>query len=181
MEKGNEIFCIPMTNEDLLQKADYNDVGRFIGTIINIFDVDERIVIKLIESNYLHRPKMGNDIINFIQWITSPNKNEESDVVTAILSYLFSVFDPINDEEYQHSDLDRRLINTHLCKIITKYEDTKNIPLYFVEQYYESRKLDGYFEVVSERLWKDPKYLHRTHAYYRERAVRKIDKLLRLK
>lgn len=180
-EECERQICTVMTNADLLQKADYGDIGRFAGTISNIFDLDPMIVGRVMNLDYLRRPIIGTDKVNYIQWITLEDKSTEHEPIDAILSYLFCVSDSHLDKEYMYSDSERRRINTHLFKIVTNYEDTKNIPYGFVEQYYGSMKLDRYFEIVSEKLWKDSKFLHGHYAFHRERAVRKIDRLLRMK
>jgi hypothetical protein len=146
-EEYEKNMCKIVTYNDLLQKADWEDHKMFCGALACVFDIDPLIIGRIGNLDYLWRPAINENDVNYIQWLTlSPDIR---DPIQEILSYLFWKTDPVYYERYNKTDKEKDRIRLHMVKIIEKYGT-----------------IDKYFECVSTNLWKKSDYIRVNYGGY---------------
>ncbi len=152
-DKEREEGCKnPFTENDVLKMADEDDYIGFLKTVAYVFELDFNLVHELANRDYLWRPKICKNYVNYVQWLTI-GIDCSRDPINETLSYLFTQKDPEYDEPYCHNDNEVKLIKTHYVDIFSDYASC-----------------DEYLEAVSKRLWKDKDYIKTSYEYLFKRA-----------
>jgi len=143
--------CTPMKYEDLLQRADEDDYGRFTGALAYIFVIDPLIIAQIANLDYLWRPNIKDKAVNYIQWLTCDNVMR--DPIEEVLCYLFCKKDSCYNEPYEFNLTELKRRADHKLKIIREHGN-----------------MDEYFKCVSLRLWKKEGFIEENYGYFTERA-----------
>ena len=141
--------CTPMTYQDCLQKADYDDYGKFAGALACIFDVDPKVIGQISNLDFLTPASIKKDEpVNYIQWVAKRDNIDE------VIHYLFMRYSPSWNEEYEHTSLDRERIDRYIDTVVTDCYYKHPSPLQSSNLSLDLAK--EYIRWLAVRFWQDP-------------------------
>lgn len=152
-------ICTPMSDTECLQKASYDDYGKFAGALSQLFLVDHRVIGQLSNLDFLSRTCIKKPL-NYIQWV------QKGDNIDVILSYLFRKADLTWHEPYDHTELEKERIDDYIktaASNILKYiKELTDVDTPVTSEHVAKE----YLKWVSFRFWQDPNVFLKRYGYY---------------
>lgn len=143
--------CAPMTEQDCLQKASYNEYEKFAGALAWAFNVDPKVIGQISNLDFLTRASIKKDEpVNYIQWIV------KDDNIDQVIHYLFMQRDPTYDEDYEHTDLERGRIDNYAKMAVAGCFERYSKNLTTIQGHLAVYFAKDYIRWLAVRLWQDP-------------------------